>query len=61
MVSEKEELTINSVGGVHGNLVLSCLTNQAMSFFESHIRWCGTVPQIIGYDLHPITLPNSHT
>ena len=48
--SEKLELTKDSVGGIHGKLFLGYMTNHTMSFSESHIRWCRSVPQFIGND-----------
>lgn len=55
------DLTKNSVRGVHGNLVLSGITNETLGISESNIGRCGSVTLIICDYLHAIMLPNSDT
>ena len=58
---ELGELTKNSVGRIQGDLVLGGIADQTVRLIESHTRWRLTVPQIIGYDLHPVIFPDCHT
>mmetsp|Transcript_41504 Transcript_41504/g.124024 ORF Transcript_41504/g.124024 Transcript_41504/m.124024 type:complete len:84 (+) Transcript_41504:649-900(+) len=48
------------VRGVHGNLVLGSVTNQALSVRECDVGRRGTVALIVGDDLHAVVLPDAH-
>ena len=51
----------HSIVRILGHLVLGCVSNESFSFGEANIGWSGSVSLIVGYDLHPIVLPHSHT
>mmetsp|Transcript_13694 Transcript_13694/g.18984 ORF Transcript_13694/g.18984 Transcript_13694/m.18984 type:complete len:86 (-) Transcript_13694:80-337(-) len=60
--SSNESLGIkNSIFWVHGNLILSCISNQSFVISEGHIRWSGSVSLVIGNDFNSIILPDSDT
>mmetsp|Transcript_18137 Transcript_18137/g.45694 ORF Transcript_18137/g.45694 Transcript_18137/m.45694 type:complete len:202 (+) Transcript_18137:1999-2604(+) len=50
----------NSVGGVHGGLVLGSITDQTLSVSERHIGGGGAVALIVGDDLHTPVLVDTH-
>nr|P41755.1 RecName: Full=NAD-specific glutamate dehydrogenase; Short=NAD-GDH [Achlya klebsiana]AAA17563.1 NAD-specific glutamate dehydrogenase [Achlya klebsiana] len=51
----------HSVGRVHGNLVLSGITNKTFAVSESNVRWGGTVTLIVGNNFNTIVLPDTDT
>mmetsp|Transcript_28898 Transcript_28898/g.63711 ORF Transcript_28898/g.63711 Transcript_28898/m.63711 type:complete len:138 (-) Transcript_28898:56-469(-) len=48
------------VDGVHGNLVLSSITNQTLSLSEGHVGRGGAVTLVICNDLNTVILPDTH-
>jgi hypothetical protein len=50
----------NSVGGVHGDLILGCITDQPFGVSESHVGRSRTVSLVIGDDLNTIVLPHTN-
>lgn len=57
----KPKLTEDCVGGVHGNLVLGCISNQPLCVCEGHIAGCGSVALVIGNNFHFAMLEHPHT
>ena len=54
------EITKDRVGGVPGNLVLGCITDQALRRSESNKGGSGSVTLIIRYYLYSFILPHCH-
>ena len=50
----------DSVGGVHGNLVLGCITDQTLGVGEGNERRCGSVTLIVGDDVAAILTEDTH-
>jgi hypothetical protein len=49
----------DSVTGVHGNLILSGISNKTLGLVEGNVRRGGTITLIVGNDLYTIILPYS--
>ncbi|KAF9823491.1 hypothetical protein SFRURICE_011344, partial [Spodoptera frugiperda] len=47
------------VVGVEGDLVLGCVSDEALRVREGHIGWCGAVALVVGDDLHVAVLPHA--
>jgi len=50
-----------SVLGVHGNLVLGCITDETLGVGEGDVRGGSAVTLIVGDDLNTIILPDTNT
>ena len=59
--TRRKKRTKDGVGGIHGDLILSSITNQTLRISESDIRWRGSVTLIISNDLNTVVLPYSNT
>uniref|UniRef100_A0A6V7QSZ9 Uncharacterized protein n=1 Tax=Ananas comosus var. bracteatus TaxID=296719 RepID=A0A6V7QSZ9_ANACO len=53
-------LTEDGVGGVHGDLVLRGVADEALGVGEGDIGRGGAIPLVVGDDLHAIVLPHPH-
>lgn len=53
------DLTKDGVDGVHGDLVLSGISDESFGIGEGDIRGCGTVALIVGDDFDAVVLPDS--
>ena len=58
-IREKEIYTEDGVDGVHGDLVLGGIANEALGVGESHIRRRSSVSLVVGDNFHAVVLPNS--
>ncbi|KAF9823480.1 hypothetical protein SFRURICE_011333 [Spodoptera frugiperda] len=47
------------VVGVEGDLVLGCVSDEALRVREGHIGWCGAVALVVSDDLHVAVLPHA--
>ena len=52
--------TVDSVAGIHGDLVHGHITDQTLLISESDIRRRRPLPLVVGYDLHTVFFPHSH-
>lgn len=53
------DLTKDGVRRIHGDLILSSITNQTFRVGESNVRRRGTVTLVVGDDLNAVMLPNA--
>ena len=59
--AEKSILTKDCVGGVHGNLVLGCISDQPLRICEGHIAGCGPVALVVGNNFNFAMLEHTNT
>jgi len=52
-------LTKDGVDGVHGNLVLRGIADEALGVGEGDVRRRGAVPLVVGDDLDAVVLPHA--
>ena len=58
--AKEMDLTKDSVYRVHGDLVLSSITNQTLGVGESNIGRSSPVTLVIGNDLNTVMLPDTN-
>jgi len=58
--TEVKELTKNGVDRVHGDLVLSGITDETLGVGESNVRRRRSVTLVVGDDLNTIMLPHTY-
>lgn len=51
----------DSVGGVHGDLILCGISNKTLCVCEGHERWGGAVTLVIGNDFNAVITEDAHT
>ena len=57
--TELRDLTEDGVGRVHGDLVLSRITDQTLRIGKSDVRRRRSVTLVVSYDLNTVVLPYS--
>jgi hypothetical protein len=60
MEKRERNITKDRVSGVPGDLVLGCITNQALFVSKGNIRRRRPVSLIVDYNLYSIMLPHCH-
>ena len=55
----EEVLTKDGVDGVHGDLVLGGISDEALGVGEGDVRGGGAVPLVVGDDLDAVVLPHA--
>jgi len=55
------EVTENGVDGVHGDLVLSRITDETLGISEADVRRRRSVPLVVGDDFNSVMLPHTDT
>jgi hypothetical protein len=58
---EKIKITNSRVARVHGDLVLSGVTDETLAFGERDIGGCRAVTLIVGNDFNTVVLPDTDT
>lgn len=54
-------LTKNCVGGIQGNLIFGCITDQSLCVSEGNVTGCGPITLIVGNDFNFAMLKHTHT